>query len=139
VGLSEQQLDDVFRRSPPGPVPVGVGVGTAIVVGPSPVPALAARIAPLGWRGKVFDPSGHALVNRIGPFGLRAIGAVVTTGPSLLDGEPAIVLDYSRSSVLARAIRDEMREVGPGVYLGIVYWSGRKTVNFALAFDERAA
>jgi hypothetical protein len=51
-----------------------------------------------------------------------------------MDGREAIVLDYSVSSLPFRAIRDEIREVAPGLYLGVVYWVGTKTINFALQF-----
>jgi hypothetical protein len=136
VGMSQGQLDNLFRMSPPGPIPRGVAAGTAIVAAGGPVPAIAAALAPLAWRGKVFDADGKALVNRIGPLGVRAIRATVRMEPSRLDGKPAIVLDYSRTSLLAHYIRDEIREVAPRLYLGIVYWGRRKTVNFALDFAE---
>jgi hypothetical protein len=85
----------------------------------------------------VVDPDGKALRNRIGPLGVLAIRATVRYEESLLDGRRAIVLDYSRD-VLAHYIRDEMREVAPRLYLGIVYLNGRKTVNFALDFKAAA-
>jgi len=44
------------------------------------------------------------------------------------------VLDYSKTSFVARLIRDEIREVAPGRFLGIVYWGKRKIANFFLVF-----
>ncbi len=41
-------------------------------------------------------------------------------GESLLDGQPALILDYSKSR-LWPDVRDEEREVSPGLYLGIMY------------------
>jgi hypothetical protein len=53
------------------------------------------------------------------------VRAEVSVGPSWLDDRPCVVLDYSRSSVVAGWIRDEIREVAPGLYLGLVWGVGR--------------
>jgi hypothetical protein len=45
-----------------------------------------------------------------------------------------VALIHSVSSLPLRAIRDEIREVAPGLYLGVVYWVGAKTINFSLRF-----
>ena len=42
--------------------------------------------------------------------------------PSWFDGQPAIILDYSKTSLIAHKVRDEIREVSPGTFLGIVYY-----------------
>ena len=55
--------------------------------------------------------------NRILPFGLNAIIARVYKGPSWLDSKECIVLDYSETSLVAHWIRDEIRLIGPGLYL----------------------
>lgn len=46
------------------------------------------------------------------------------------------MLDYSKTSRVAHWIRDEIREVGPGVYLGLVYWSRARILHFALTFPD---
>ena len=137
VRMSQRELDALFRRSTAGPIPTGAGDGTAVFALGGGLPKLIAAVAPLAWRGKVFDADGTALRNRIGPLGLLAIRAEVRYGNSLLDGRRAIVLDYSRDP-LAFFIRDEMREVAPHLYLGIVYLNRRTTVNFALDFKAAA-
>jgi hypothetical protein len=86
----------------------------------------------------VFDPVQGTLRNKISPFGIAAIAARVYKGESFLDGEECIVLDYSRTSSSARWVRDEIREVGPGVYLGIAYLRKVKVVHFCLMFPETA-
>jgi len=53
---------------------------------------------------------------------------------SWFDGKEAIILDYSKTSLVAHWIRDEIREVAPGLYLGIVYWDHDKILNFSLKF-----
>ncbi len=44
------------------------------------------------------------------------------------------MLDYSKTSLVAQWIRDEIREVAPGIYLGLVYWGKKKLIHFALEF-----
>ena len=43
-----------------------------------------------------------------------------SVGPSAIDGAPCIVLDYDKPNnpFFIRAIRDELREVAPGLFLG---------------------
>ncbi len=54
------------------------------------------------------------------------------------DGE-AVILDYSESSVLVRMIRDEIRKVGDGLYLGQVFWGKRRLILFMLEFPRAVA
>ena len=72
------------------------------------------------------------LVNKLTPFGVRAVRAKVYIGDSWLDGNKAIIFDYSKTSFIAQGIRDEIREVEPGVYLGKVWWRATRLVDFAL-------
>jgi hypothetical protein len=134
--MSQQELDDLFRASPAGPIPRGVANGEAIVLPGTPLAGTLAPVLHLLWRGKVFFPKGKDLLNRILPFGLRAIRAEVYRQESWFDQREAIILDYSKTSVVAHYIRDEIREVAPSLYLGIVYWGHTKTINFALDFTR---
>lgn len=86
------------------------------------------------WKGKTFDARSGVLRNRITPFGVHAITARVYEAASLFDGRPCIVLDYSKTSLVARFIRDEIREVAPAFYLGKVYWGRTPAFYFALQF-----
>ena len=63
--------------------------------------------------------------------------AKVYKDTSWFDQKECIVLDYSRTSFVARKIRDEIREVAPGLYLGIVFWGRAKLINFAVSFPAR--
>lgn len=133
--LTGQQLDELFSNSPAGPIPDGQGDGTAIIA-PGTVysPEIAAFIKFFAWQGKVFDSKTGTLRNRIGPFGLHAIIARVYGGESWFDGKPCTVLDYSETSVVAHWIRDEIRLIDPGFYLGRVYWEKSSLVHFSLQF-----
>jgi hypothetical protein len=130
--MSQPELDDVFRAAVAGDIPSGVTHGTAIALPGTPVAPPLVPLARLGWRGKVFAPDGETLRNRIGPLGVPLIPAEIYREDSWLDQREAIILDYARSTLPFRPIRDEIREVAPGVWLGIVYWRRTKTVNFAL-------
>ena len=133
--MSQQQLDDLFLRSPAGPIPVGEAEGTVLFDPGTQLEQVAAEIAHLlFWKGKVFDPDRGELRNLILPVGLPAIAAKVYEAPSWIDGKDCVVLDYSQRSIVAHWIRDEIREVSPGLYLGVVFWQRRRILNFALQF-----
>lgn len=108
--MSQVELDDMFKASPAGPIPDGEAKGTAIIA-PGTVysPEIAELVGLFAWRGKTFDGKHGVLSNRILPFGLNAIIAEVYKDASWLDGQECIVLDYSKTSLVAHWIRDEIR------------------------------
>ena len=135
--MTQAQLDELFSSVPAGPIPSGEGEGTAIVApGTDFTPAIAKFVNLFAWQVKIFDPEHGVLRNRITSFGLHAIIAKVYKGESWLDQKECIVLDYSQTSMVAQWIRDEIREVAPGVYLGKVYWSNKRLIDFALEFPQ---
>ena len=135
LAMTQAQLDELFKASPPGDIPDGPAKGTAII---APGTKYSERIAELinhfGWQGKVFDAKKGVLKNKILFFGLEAILARVYKDKSWFDGEECIVLDYSETSLLAHYIRDEIRLIGPGFYLGKVYWGKERLIDFCLQF-----
>jgi len=132
---SQDDLDALFRRSEAGEIPSGEGEGTVLVAPGTELAGPAAKLVHyIVWQGKVFDPEKGELRNEILPFGVKAVRAKVYRDASWLDGKEAIVLDYSHTSLVAHWIRDEIRLVGPGVYLGVVYWEKAKVLHFALEF-----
>jgi hypothetical protein len=133
--MTQQQLDDLFKQSEAGPLPEGQADGTAIIApGTSFSPQIAEFVKLFAWQGKVFDAEKGVLRNRILPFGLNAIIAKVYKEPSWLDDKECIVLDYSETSLVAHWIRDEIRLIGPGMYLGKVYWDKQRLIDFVLQF-----
>ena len=133
--MSQPQLDELFTASAAGPIPDGEATGTAIVApGTSFSPEIARFISLFAWQGKIFDAAKGVLRNKILPFGISAIIARVYKEASWLDGKECIVLDYSDTSLVAQWIRDEIREISPGVYLGKVYWGRQRLIDFALEF-----
>lgn len=133
--MTQSQLDDLFRASPAGPIPNGEAVGTAIIAPDTKYTASIAQfISHFAWQGKVFDAPRKLLKNRISVLGLEAIIAEVAVGESWLDNKPCIVLDYSKTSLVAHWIRDEIRLVAPNLYLGKVYWGKDRLIDFCLQF-----
>jgi hypothetical protein len=133
--MSGGELDDLFRQSDAGEIPDGEAEGTVLVEPGTELAGPAAKLIHfLAWKGKVFDRERGELRNEILPFGIKAVRAKVYKDPSWLDGEETIVLDYSKTSLAAHWIRDEIRSVGPGLYLGLVYWERKKVLHFALQF-----
>jgi hypothetical protein len=131
-------LGELFGAGTAGTIPDGRGKGT-VLLGTG---GLAARVAAalcyaLAWRGKVVNAREARLRNILTPLGIKAIKAAVYKQDSWFDGEPCIVLDYSKTSFVARKIRDEIREIAPGVFLGLVFWGRRHVLDFALDFRQR--
>jgi hypothetical protein len=137
LAMSRQQLDDLFSTSTAGDIPNGEAEGTAIIAsGTVFSPEIAALINIFGWKGKTFDGVHGTLTNRILAFGLNAIVAEVYKAASWFDDKECIVLDYSKTSLVAKHVRDEIREIGPGTYLGLVYWDKDRTIHFSLQFPS---
>ncbi len=133
--MSSEQLDEIFRNASVGEIPRGEGKGTAIIAPGKDINDDIARFVHIfTWKGKVFDPEKGELRNKILPLGHQAIVAKVYKDKSWFDEKECIVLDYSKTSLVAKWIRDEIREVAPGIYLGLVFWSKKKLIHFALQF-----
>lgn len=135
--LNGHTLTDVFSAAKAGDVPVGRTDGRALLVpGTLENESLSRLIYLLAWRGKTFDVDGTMLSNRVTALDLSAIRAKVYHGPSWLDGEECIVLDYSRTSFVASGVRDELREIRPALYLGLIWLFGRRVGWFTLRAVE---
>lgn len=137
LSKSREELDEIYRNAAPGQIPSGDTQGTAILAGSIFAKWVAFLAGLFAWQGKIFDlfcPAGDAglLVNKITPFSLTFIVAKVYRDASWLDQKQTIVIDYSRTSFFAKKIRDEIREVEPGVYLGKVWWGQKRILDFAL-------
>jgi hypothetical protein len=131
-------LGELFGAGTAGAIPDGRGRGTVLLgTGGRAARVAAALCYALAWRGKVVNAREGRLKNIVTPLGVRAIEAAVYKQDSWYDGETCIVLDYSKTSFVARKIRDEIREVAPGVFLGLVFWGRRRVLDFALDFRQR--
>jgi hypothetical protein len=138
LDLTDDELDELFRKSLAGEIPDGDADGMVLVGSKhESVSDTVAWVADtLVWKGKVFDREKGELRNKISPFAIKAVRAKVYKEPSWFDQKETIVLDYSKTSVIAQRVRDEIREVAPGVYLGLVFWGKDKILHFSLTFDQ---
>lgn len=118
VRMDRAQLEALYRAAELGHVPTGVTNGRAIRNPGGRLTVPVSRVTRVLWQGKVFTDDGM-MVNRV--LGVRAVHARVYVGESWLDGRPAVVMDYAGTSRLFPDVRDEVREVSPGVWLGVMY------------------
>ena len=141
MSMSRNELDELYKQAKPGPIPQGETAGT-VIMADWPFPNLLAKLAKLfAWQGKIFDMfaptfSAGILVNKVTPLRLNLITAKVFKDKSWIDGQDTTVIDYSTTSLLASPIRDEIREVQPGLYLGKVWWGRRRILDFALEANK---
>jgi hypothetical protein len=111
------ELEAIYRRAGPGSAPNGFLRGHVVYRPDDFLAGPREKFANFTWLGKHF--SDGALINQF--RGLRFIRANVALGESWLDGRPAHVLDYQNTSHIWKDVRDEAREVSPGVYIGAMY------------------
>jgi len=117
--MGPSELETLYRQGTAAGIPPGRVRGTALLAPGTRRNRLLARGTRLVWQGKVFEPDQTTAVNRF--FGMRMVRAQVYQGPSWLDGAPALVLDYSQTSRIYAGNRDEIRQVAPGLFLGLMY------------------
>src|ERR1700730_7708962 len=133
--MTQKELDDLFCASEAGPIPDGEADGAVIIApGTAISPEIEKFLHIFAWKGKVFDSKAGRLVNRIGLLDLHLVAAEVYKAPSWLDDKECIVLDYSKTSLVAHWIRDEIRLISPNFYLGKVYWDKKRLIDFSLKF-----
>jgi hypothetical protein len=130
--MSWPDLEALYRASGPGAAPVGYARGLAIYCPDAPLAAVRSKVTHFLWRGKHFSACDGTLVNQW--CGFKAIRARVYDGESWLDGGPAIVMDYGSTSRVWRDVRDELREVGPGLYLGAMFRRVELNPKFKMFF-----
>ena len=132
--MPQENLDQMYLEATPGKIPQGVTQGCVIGWPQTLLNLPITSVMNTVWTGKVFDGNSSTLKNRV--LGLQAVKADVYIGKSLLDGAPSIIVDYSNEIYPFSLIRDEIREVSPGVYLGRAYirtiFGTVLGVNFAL-------
>ena len=100
------------------------------------------------WDGKSFDSitekEGKG-INRVHVLGQHNLFPFKTrTEPSAIDGKECIMLDYDlpENPWAIRKIRDELREVSPGLFLGPAMWKDNKggaALILWFAIDNTAA
>jgi len=130
--MGVDELEQLYRGAGPGVQPRGKVRGVPIVSPGKPLAPTMSRAARVVWQGKVFRDDGTTAVNRF--FGVRAIEGNLSYGPSWRDGRPSLILDYQGTSRVYGRYRDEIRQVGPNLYLGLMFARGEPTPTFTRYF-----
>ncbi len=133
-GLSNAQLNELYDYGSAYEIPSANHPGRPhLLTGlPLPVPGYKGPSDLLGffWGGKIFftDQVGNiTLTNQVfpnTPLNFNDISAQVSIKNDSYTGddEPVIFLNYNNSNIaIARIVRDEMRLIAPGLYLGRAY------------------
>lgn len=151
--LSSAELEALYRRAaPPASLDAlaGAPVGRMLTVrGPLDREGARARVARLArasffpWLGKsfeAFDAERGEGINRVQLLGER-FRFGLSFDRSVVDGEPCVLLDYDRADNpwLIRQIRDELRELRPGLFLGpaLAKTRGEPVLVLWFAIDAR--
>lgn len=134
--MTTREATDLYKRGtvPSMTVLDGAPAGRMLAIAGLDRGAVAERFAKVAgsrafpWAGKSFTSAGDdtgAGINRLRLFGGRDVFPFGThVGPSAVDGQPAIILDYDlpQNPWFIRKIHDELREVAPDLYLGPAMW-----------------
>jgi hypothetical protein len=125
--MSQVQPDDLFTQSPTGDIPEGEGKGTAIVAPGTTYSMEIAELVDQSFRmarqGKVFDSQKGFLLKSCLLAFAQSSPKYAGTRVGCMEG---MYRPYSRLfrdlAFLAHWIRDEIRNISPGIYLRNVYW-----------------
>ena len=119
VRMTGPQLDALYASGTVPPIPEGRVQGRAIYYPGTMLASPMSRGARLVWQGKVFDSANATAVNKF--FGIRSVPGRLYQGESWKDGAPSLILDYQGTSRIYANYRDEIRQVAPGLYLGLMH------------------
>jgi len=109
---------------------------------PGPVAAAVAAFAASSrfpWRGKSFRPLGDTRgegINRVVSDRIRLYRFETSLGPSRAGDFDALQLDYDlpQNPFFIRPIKDEIRELGPGLWLGQAHLKTSSSTHLVLYF-----
>jgi hypothetical protein len=112
------ELAELYAKADIGSMPSGCVRGRVLILTGNHLPRASARTNNVVWKGKCFDPDG-CFTNRW--LGFNALTSQARPGPSWEDGRPSLVMDYPPGTPILGNVRDEIREVAPGLWLGRLY------------------
>jgi hypothetical protein len=138
--MTADQLASVYSEGATVPLPHGDARGIAMLFRTAASRRCLPRRRAWSGKGKSVDASAGTLVNRV--FGLRLIPAKVYEGESWFDNGRAIIIDYQDTSWSFFYMRDEVRRIADGLFLGRSYYrkgpQGKYVLSFAMDFTSRA-
>jgi hypothetical protein len=117
-GRCAAELDALFAAGQCVPIPSGFERGQVLLLSDYyRFPRATICLSNTVWKGKHFSDDGH-FINQF--VGFRALGSFVATEASWYDGLPCVVLQYPPGTPFFANMRDEVRCVGPNVFLSRV-------------------
>src|SRR4051812_7846778 len=116
--MSSCELEQVFARGT-AVVPCGKLRGYVLCRVEGKLPRVRSRLGGAFWKGKDFCPDGGFTNQWV--MGIRAISSSAIIGSSLYDDRPCVVLEHEPGTPIFGNTRDEIREVGCGLYLDRFY------------------
>lgn len=119
VRMSPCELEQLYAQGCLASIPAGKIRGQAILDPGTRLAVPKSMGSRFVWQGKIFHQDGRTAINRF--FGIRMIKADVYNAASWRDGRPALILDYSQTSLLYAPYRDEIRQIAPGLFLGLMF------------------
>jgi hypothetical protein len=119
IRMSRCELLELYRGGMAAAAPAGFARGYPIFEPGARRTVLRTHATRLLWQGKEFNGPGDTMINHV--VGLKMVTARVFPAESWYDGQPTLVFDYQCTSKLFADVRDEAREVAPGVFLGLTY------------------
>jgi len=108
----------LFCQGSLGCTPLGPTRGT-VLYADGKHPWLKAHMQGVVWKGKTFHGDGTFTNRWLG--GVSAVSAGICVEPSWLDGQPCFVMQYAPDAPVFGNVRDELREIAPGTWLGRSY------------------
>ena len=126
------ELDALYQAGTVPPIPQGRVRGRAIYYPGTKLAAPMAAGARVVWQGKIFDATNATAINKF--FGVRSVPGKLYQGTSWFDGAPSLILDYQDTSRIYKNYRDEIRQIGPGLYLGLMHDRRTNPPNLKMYF-----
>ena len=117
--MSPCEMGRLFAQAEVGTPLVGPARGRLLCLTDGRFRRVKVRLSNALWRGKSASEDGHFVNRWIG--GIEAIESCYVVGPSWIDGRPAIIMEYPPGTAVFENTHDELRQVGPGLYLGPLY------------------
>ena len=137
--MNADELAKVYAGGETVPLPNGDARGIALLFPNSGLSPLLAKIGGVVWQGKSVDAGAGRLINRVF-FVLRVIPAKIYEGESWFDDGRAIIIDYADTSTSFFYMRDEVRRVADGLFLGRSYYRkgarGKYVLTFTMDFTR---
>jgi hypothetical protein len=115
--FSLEELDQLFCHADGNRFPVGFARG-CILLTEARHPKMRMRVAAATWEGKCFAEDG-SFINQW--RGFQALHSQAVCGTSWCDGKACVVLEYPPGTPLFANIHEEVRAVGPGLWLVRAY------------------